>query len=100
MDRNELRARQAPRKERYRSEPEALGFEVGGAVHVEGDLDFRGTLGVAKKEGVPVGFTAIRVRFELEHALDEEEFATLLRLTERYFVQQTLVGGVPVAMRF
>ena len=36
----------------------ALGYEVGGTVHVEGDLDFRGTLGVAKDEGVPVGFTA------------------------------------------
>ena len=79
----------------------ALGFEVGGTVHVEGDLDFRGTLGVAKEEGVPVGFTAIRVRFDLEHALDREQLATLLRLTERYcVVQQTLAGGVPVETRF
>jgi uncharacterized OsmC-like protein len=75
----------------------ALGFDVGGTVHVEGDLDFRGTLGVAKDEGVPVGFTAIRVRFDLEHALDGDQLATLLRLTERYcVVQQTLAGGVPV----
>jgi uncharacterized OsmC-like protein len=75
----------------------ALGFEVSGSVHVEGDLDFRGTLGVAKEEGVPVGFTAIRVRFDLEHSLDHDQVATLLRLTERYcVVQQTLAGGVPV----
>jgi uncharacterized OsmC-like protein len=75
----------------------ALGFAVDGTVHVEGDLDFRGTLGVAKDEGVPVGFTAIRLRFDLQHALDGDELATLLRLTERYcVVQQTLTGGVPV----
>ena len=75
----------------------ALGFEVAGSVHVEGDLDFRGTLGVAKEEGIPVGFTAIRVRFDLEHSLDHDQLATLLRLTERYcVVQQTLAGGVPV----
>jgi uncharacterized OsmC-like protein len=77
----------------------ALEFDVGGTVHVEGDLDFRGTLGVAKDEGVPVGFTAIRVRFDLEHELDDAQLATLLRLTERYcVVQQTLVGGVPVEL--
>ena len=79
----------------------ALGFDVRGSVHVEGDLDFRGTLGIAKDEGVPVGFTAIRVRFDLDHELDPEQLATLLRLTERYcVVQQTLVGGVPVEMQF
>jgi uncharacterized OsmC-like protein len=75
----------------------ALGFDVAGSVLVEGDLDFRGTLGVAKEEKVAVGFTAIRVRFDLEHDLDDEQLATLLRLTERYcVVQQTLAGGVPV----
>jgi uncharacterized OsmC-like protein len=75
----------------------ALGLEVRGTVHVEGDLDFRGTLGVAKDEGVPVGFRAIRVRFDLEHGASEDELATLLRLTERYcVVYQTLAGGVPV----
>jgi uncharacterized OsmC-like protein len=78
----------------------ALGFEVAGTVHVEGDLDFRGTLGVAKDEGVPVGFTAIRVRFDLEHTLEDDQLAVLLRLTERYcVVQQTLAGGVPVDVR-
>jgi uncharacterized OsmC-like protein len=75
----------------------ALELDVRGSVHVEGDLDFRGTLGVAKDEGVPVGFRAIRLRFELEHEAREEELATLMRLTERYCVVfQTLVGGVAI----
>jgi uncharacterized OsmC-like protein len=75
----------------------ALGLEVRGTVHVEGDLDFRGTLGVAKDEGVPVGFRAIRVRFDLEPGARADAPATLLRLTERYcVVYQTLAGGVPV----
>ncbi|MDQ3680680.1 MAG: OsmC family protein [Actinomycetota bacterium] len=60
-----------------------------GAVHAEGDLDFRGTLGVARD--APVGFTAIRLRFELESDADEEQLDTLIRLTERYcVVYQTL----------
>src|SRR3982751_1278815 len=50
----------------------SLGLDVGGTVRAEGDLDFRGTLGVGKDEGVPVGFTAIRLRFDLEHDEDEE----------------------------
>ena len=75
----------------------ALELDVRGTVHAEGDLDFRGTLGVAKDEGVPVGFRGVRLRFELEHDADEEQLATLLRLTERYcVVYQTLAGGVPV----
>src|SRR3954454_15839854 len=45
----------------------ALGMQVGGSVRAEGDLDFRGTLGVAKDEDVPVGFRAIRLSFDLEH---------------------------------
>jgi len=57
----------------------------------------RGTLGVAKDEDVPVGFTAIRLRFELEHDEDDDAVAKLLELTERYCVVfQTLTGGVPV----
>jgi uncharacterized OsmC-like protein len=69
----------------------ALGLEVAGAVLVEGDLDFRGTLAVDRE--VPVGFTAIRLRFELESDADEEQLATLLRLTERYCVVfQTLAS--------
>jgi uncharacterized OsmC-like protein len=61
----------------------------GGMVRAEGDLDFRGTLGVAKD--VPVGFGAIRVRFDLESDATSEQLDTLLRLTERYcVVLQTL----------
>jgi uncharacterized OsmC-like protein len=79
----------------------ALGLEVRGTVHAEGDLDFRGTLGVGKEDGVPVGFTAIRLRFALESQADEASLATLQRLTERYcVVYQTLAGGVPVDVSF
>ncbi len=56
----------------------------GGSVLAEGELDFRGTLGVAKD--VPVGFSAIRLSFELDADADEQQLATLLRLTERYCV--------------
>jgi uncharacterized OsmC-like protein len=68
----------------------ALGIEVRkGTVEAEGDLDFRGTLGVAKE--APVGFTAIRLRFALDTDAGEEQLATLLKLTERYcVVLQTL----------
>src|SRR3954471_8771646 len=75
----------------------SLGLDVRGTVRAEGDLDFRGTLGVGKDEGVPVGFRAIRLRFDLDYPGDDEQLATLLRLTERYcVVYQTLAGGVPV----
>jgi uncharacterized OsmC-like protein len=58
-------------------------------VRAEGDLDFRGTLGVSKE--VPVGFQQIRLRFELDTDATEEQIATLLKLTERYcVVYQTL----------
>lgn len=64
----------------------------GGTVHVEGDLDFRGTLSVAKD--APVGFTSIRVSFELDTDATDEQLDTLLRLTERYcVVGQTLASG-------
>lgn len=68
----------------------ALGIEVRkGTVEAEGDLDFRGTLGVAKE--APVGFTAVRLRFALDTDAGEEQLATLLKLTERYcVVLQTL----------
>ncbi len=68
----------------------ALGIELrGGVVRAEGDLDFRGTLGVAKD--VPVGFSRIRLRFELETDSPEDRLETLMRLTERYcVVYQTL----------
>ena len=75
----------------------SLGLTVRGSVHAEGDLDFRGTLGIGKDEGVPVGFTAIRLRFDLQHDESEEAIAKLLELTERYCVVfQTLTGGVAV----
>jgi uncharacterized OsmC-like protein len=77
----------------------ALEMQVGGTVRAEGDLDFRGTLGVAKEDEPPVGFRAIRLRFDLEHDADEEKLATLMRLTERYCVVfQTISGGVPVTI--
>jgi uncharacterized OsmC-like protein len=69
----------------------ALGISLRDAtIRAEGDLDFRGTLGVSKD--VPVGFERIRLRFDLETDATEEQLATLLRLTERYcVVYQTLV---------
>ena len=68
----------------------ALGIHLRDAkVTAEGDLDFRGTLGVSKE--VPVGFRAIRLRFELDTDVAEDQVATLIRLTERYcVVYQTL----------
>src|SRR6266571_3856004 len=60
----------------------ALGIEVRDAtIEAEGDLDFRGTLGVSKE--VPVGFQNIRLRFRLDTGASEGEIANLLRLTER-----------------
>ena len=68
----------------------ALAIQLRSAtVQAEGDLDFRGTLGVARE--VPVGFQHIRVRFMLDTDASDEQLATLLRLTERYcVVYQTL----------
>ena len=61
----------------------------GGTITAEGDLDFRGTLGVSKE--VPVGFKAIRLVFKLDHDEDPDKIQTLLKLTERYcVVYQTL----------
>jgi uncharacterized OsmC-like protein len=165
MDAGELRAMQAPLKERYRSEPEAANItlkakgalddtsiackvETGGALAVaglhpatggsglelcsgdmllealvacagvtlkavataidipirsgtvaaEGDLDFRGTLGVAKD--APVGFAQIRLRFDLDTDAPQEKLDQLLRLTERYcVVYQTIRNGPPVDIR-
>jgi uncharacterized OsmC-like protein len=58
-------------------------------IRAEGDLDFRGTLGISKD--VPVGFKEIRLNFELDTDANEEQLATLIRLTERYcVVYQTL----------
>jgi uncharacterized OsmC-like protein len=71
----------------------ALGIELRDArLRAEGDLDFRGTLGVDKEAAV--GFKAIRLHFELDTPADAEQLATLLKLTERYcVVYQTLARG-------
>src|SRR4051794_30276947 len=69
-----------------------------GRVYAEGDLDFRGTLGVEKT--APVGFETIRLWFELETSADDEQLATLLKLTERYCVVfQTLNRGPQLDVR-
>jgi len=79
----------------------ALGLDIGEAkVRAEGDLDFRGTLGVTKE--APVGFRDIRLSFEIDGDLTDEQRATLLKLTERYcVVYQTLrsAPSIDVAMR-
>ncbi|MBS1871410.1 MAG: OsmC family protein [Actinobacteria bacterium] len=159
MDRDELRALQAPLKERYREQPQAavvtlhasgsLGDGVscsvqtgralaeaglhpasggdgsllcsgdmllealvacagvtlravatsleiplrGGTVRAEGDLDFRGTLGVDKT--APVGFRAIRLTFDLDADADDEQLATLKKLTERYCVVYQTLANAP-----
>ena len=71
----------------------SLGIPVSrGRVRAEGDLDFRGTLGVDRD--APVGFTAIRLWFELDTDADEDQLASLRKLTERYcVVYQTLAAG-------
>src|SRR5689334_24278929 len=75
----------------------ALGIVLRDAsVEAEGDLDFRGTLGVSKE--VPVGFQSIRVRFTLDTDASQEQIDTLLRLTERYcVVYQTLAHAPQLA---
>jgi uncharacterized OsmC-like protein len=77
----------------------AIGVEVQDArIRAEGDLDFRGTLGVAKD--VPVGFTSIRLELDIETNASEEQAATLLKLTERYcVVLQTLRSAPQVTAR-
>jgi uncharacterized OsmC-like protein len=78
-----------------RSVATSLELPVTGTVRAEGDLDFRGTLAVDRE--APVGFRSIRLVFELEHDLDDDQLATLMKLTERYcVVYQTLTGGTPV----
>jgi len=68
-----------------------------GTVSAEGDLDFRGTLGVAKE--APVGFAQIRLRFDVETDAPQEKLDQLLKLTERYcVVYQTIRSGPPVAI--
>jgi uncharacterized OsmC-like protein len=82
-----------------RSVATSMELDVTGTVHAEGDLDFRGTLGVDRE--APVGFTAIRLRFDLTSAASRESLDKLLELTERYcVVGQTLAGGVPLEFSY
>jgi len=78
----------------------AIGVEINnGTITAEGDLDFRGTLGVSKE--VPVGFMAIRLLFTLDTNANDEQLQSLSKLTERYcVVYQTLLKGVQVETKF
>jgi len=82
-----------------RSVATSMELDVTGTVHAEGDLDFRGTLGVDRDASV--GFTSIRLRFDLASDESEKSLDKLLELTERYcVVGQTLAGGVPVEFSY
>jgi uncharacterized OsmC-like protein len=76
----------------------ALNVPLRGAtIRAEGDLDFRGTLGVSKN--APVGFKEIRLNFDLDTDASEEQLATLVRLTERYcVVYQTLTNPANISV--
>jgi uncharacterized OsmC-like protein len=71
----------------------SMGLEVSGTVHAEGDLDFRGTLGVDKQ--APVGFRDIRLSFALDTSADRDQVASLIKLTERYCVVLQTIKGNP-----
>src|ERR1043165_9722238 len=78
-----------------RSVATARGLSVSGTVTAEGDLDFRGTLGVDRD--APVGFREIRLRFDLDSDASEEDLAALLATTERYcVVLQTIASAPPI----
>lgn len=71
----------------------------GGTITAEGDVDFRGTLGVSKE--APVGFAAIRLKFDLQTTATPEQLATLIKLTERYCViYQTLRNPPAITSEF
>ncbi len=78
----------------------AIGIDIkNGIVKAEGDLDFKGTLGISKE--VPVGFKNIRLQFHLESNATDEQMASLKKLTERYcVVYQTLMNGVEIETGF
>lgn len=70
----------------------SMGIPVSGSVHAEGDLDWRGTMGIDRD--APVGFKDIRLRFEISSDAGDEEVAKLMEKTERYcVVLQTLAGS-------
>ena len=74
----------------------SMGITISGTVHAEGDLDWRGTLAVEKE--APVGFSEIRLRFDLHSEANEDELATLLRLTERYCVVFQTLATTPTLL--
>lgn len=79
----------------------AIGIELGdnSTVRAEGDLDFRGTLGVSKE--APVGFKEIRLRFELDSEAETEKLDKLIELTERYcVVYQTLQQSPDIKVNY
>jgi uncharacterized OsmC-like protein len=78
----------------------AIGVDIpDGVVRAEGDLDFRGTLGVSKE--TPVGFQSIRLIFDLKGSATPEQMESISKLTERYcVVYQTLTRGVPVETKY
>lgn len=78
----------------------SIGVEINdGSITAEGDLDFRGTLGVSKE--APVGFKNIRLSFHLDTNATDEQIQSLSKLTERYcVVYQTLNKGVPLTTSF
>jgi len=93
MNAEQLKAIQAPLKEAYKDRPaEALV-----TLRAQGDLDFRGTLGVAKD--CPVGFRAIRLRFEIDSAASPELLDKAVAVTERYcVVLQTIRSAPPISV--
>lgn len=78
----------------------AIGIQINsGTITAEGDLDFKGTLGVAKD--VPVGFKNIRLQFDLQTNAGDDQMASLKKLTERYcVVYQTLIKGVAIQTNY
>ena len=83
-----------------RSVATSMGIPVSGSVHAEGDLDWRGTMGIDRD--APVGFKDIRLRFEISSDATEEQIEKLTEKTERYCVVLQTLGGSPklsVALR-
>ena len=78
----------------------AIGVEIkDGTIKAEGDLDFKGTLGVSKE--VPVGFKTIRLQFNLDSNATGDQMESIKKLTERYcVVYQTLIRGVGIETQF
>ena len=78
----------------------AIGIEIKrGTIRAEGDLDFKGTLGVSRE--APVGFNEIRLHFNLNSNANAEQIGSLAKLTERYcVVYQTLSRGVTIQTKF